>query len=325
MLVTEDGEMTGAISGGCLEGDALNKAFLAITQQKKRLVTYDTTDEDDAKLGIQLGCNGIVSILFEPVKAEEHNNPIGILGDSIQERNASVLINGYSKNNEMHYGTTSFSLLPARVQEELDAMVSQVLFSGISIHREVMIAGNRQEFFIEYLQPPVSLVIAGAGNDAMPLVSLSNILGWDITLVDGRRSHATAKRFPGAKKIWVGKPGALIHLMETDARTAVVIMTHNYNYDLEMLVALKDSPVPYIGLLGPAAKRDRLLKEMELKNIFFPDDKLRTIYGPTGLDIGAETSEEIALSITAEIMAVMRNKIPIHLKEKKEGIHQPLL
>src|SRR3954470_19804582 len=100
MLITDDGKLTGAISGGCLEGDALRKAQLVMLQKKPMLVTYDTTDEDDAKLGVGLGCNGIISILIEPVNAEEENNPVEFLKMILSKRQANVLVTLFSLNKK---------------------------------------------------------------------------------------------------------------------------------------------------------------------------------------------------------------------------------
>ncbi len=321
MLVTEDGELTGAISGGCLEGDALRKAVLAITQKKNKLVVYDTTDEDDAKLGIQLGCNGIVSILFEPVDHRVVSNPISLLKTLITDHEPAVLITGHSLNNMQHYGTCSVENFPLLVRQELSAISKEVFTSGNSTHAVLSVGNNRQQFFFEYCQPSVYLVIVGAGNDAMPLAYMAGILGWPVTIVDGRMSHATAQRFPMAEKILVGKPHETITRLTTDDRTAVVLMTHNYNYDIEMLRLLMAIPLPYIGILGPASKRNRMFSELEQKGIIYSSGDLQNVYGPTGLNLGAETSEEIALSITAEIMAVMQQKQPIHLKHKQQAIH----
>lgn len=322
MLVTEDGRLTGAISGGCLEGDALHKAVLAIAQKKNKLVVYDTTDEDDAKLGIQLGCNGVVSILFEPI--DHHlavNNPINLLKAAIADRKPVVLVTGYSLNNMQHYGTCNAAHLPLRIRQEISAISNEVLTKCDSTHAVLSIENNRQQFFFEYCQPPVCLVIVGAGNDAMPLASMAGILGWPATIVDGRRSHATAQRFPTAEKVLTGKPQDVITRLATDDRTAVVLMTHNYNYDIAMLRLLMAMPLPYIGILGPISKRNRMFSELEQEGIIYSGEDLQKVYGPTGLNLGAETSEEIALSITAEIMAVMQQKQPIHLKHKQQAIH----
>ena len=322
MLVTEDGQLTGAISGGCLEGDALRKALLAITQGKNKLVIYDTTDEDDAKLGIQLGCNGIVSILFEPIDVADERNPIHILRSVIAKREPSVLISGYSLNNEDHLGTCDPENLPAVPGDFLNHFSKEVLINGSSIHTELSIGQNRQHFFVEYCQFPVSMIIVGAGNDALPLAAMSHMVGWRVTVVDGRSSHATQQRFSQADNLLVGKPKELVDQLILDERTAVVLMTHNYNYDIEMLGLLMNKSISYIGLLGPSSKRERMFKELEQKGIVLSDESVEKIYGPTGLDLGAETSEEIAVSIISEIMSVILQKDPIHLRQKQTAIHQ---
>jgi xanthine/CO dehydrogenase XdhC/CoxF family maturation factor len=321
MLVTEDGMITGAISGGCLEGDALRKAVLAISQGKNKLVIYDTTDEDDAKLGIQLGCNGIVSILFEPIDTTQPQHAISVLKAIVSGRAPATIITGYSVNGMDHFGTGTVAAFPAEVHRFLSELSGQSLTGEQSQHTERMVNANRQAFFIEYYQPPVTLVIVGAGNDAMPLAAMAEQLGWKLVLVDGRNTHANTQRFPSANKIIVAKPERAVDQLAIDTRTAIVLMTHNYNYDMEMLSLLRESEANYIGLLGPAAKRERLFDELQAGGIVFSKEQRSRVYGPTGLDIGAETPEEIALSIAAEIMTVMKAKTPIHLREKQGAIH----
>jgi len=320
MLVTEDGQFTGAISGGCLEGDALRKAALAINQGRKKLVVYDTTDEDDAKLGVQLGCNGIVRILFEPIDSSND-----LLIDSFRKiilsRVPSILVTGYHTDHGSHWGT----LIPEAVQEkyikQLAPIFENVLANKKSEHLTIDTEDGNQVLFIEYASPAISLIIVGAGNDTMPLETMARLIGWSTTVVDGRPTHANAHRFGNANKILVGKPEEVIHQLDFDHRTAIVLMTHNYNYDLGMLAALVNNKLPYIGLLGPAAKRTRLLNDLAAIGTYFNDDQLNHIYGPTGLDLGAETASEIALSVCAEIMAVIEGKQAQHLRFKATPIH----
>jgi xanthine/CO dehydrogenase XdhC/CoxF family maturation factor len=324
MLVTEDGKLTGAISGGCLEGDALRKAVLAIAQEKKKLVVYDTTDEEDAKLGIQLGCNGIVSILFEPIDSCQQQHPIEVLRALGTERKAQVLITGFAKdNNTEHTGTVSPLLVPADLATHINRIRDAVLASSQSQHLVLPTRTGEQQFFFEYCQPPVSLIIVGAGNDALPLHAMAKQLGWLTTVVDGRATHANKQRFADADQVIVAKPGAAIEQLLIDHRTAVVLMTHNYNYDLDMLCLLQPQNFGYLGMLGPASKRNRMLEEAVQRGIDFTGQQLQRIYGPAGLAIGAETAEQIAVSIIAEIMAVMSESHPQHLRDKRTPIHQP--
>ncbi len=322
MLVTEDGQITGAISGGCLEGDALRKAALAISQGKNKLVIYDTTDEDDAKLGIQLGCNGIVSILFEPIVEGEDYHPIQVLSDAISKREASLIFTVFSKEQQTQLGTFSYSNLPVSVRKLMVNEINEAIASRKSIHRDLMIDQELQHCFIEFCEPAISLLIVGAGNDAMPLAKIAKTIGWDVSIIDGRITHANTQRFAEVNQIIVGKPADIIDQLQIDTRTAIVLMTHNYQYDLSMLECLQRKDFGYLGLLGPASKRNRMFDELAQKEVVFSEDKIDKIFGPTGLDLGAETAEEIALSICSEIMTIITHSSAIKLREKLEPIHQ---
>jgi xanthine dehydrogenase accessory factor len=332
MLVTDDGQLTGAISGGCLEGDALRKALLAISQQKNKLVTYDTTDENDTSLGVQLGCNGIVHILFEPIHPDEANNPIELLKQVVQKRQNSVLVTLFSlKSRTAHQPGTCFLLSETSfVTNNISKDTSELLVSESenaivkkdSAFKKFTFDGESLTGFIEYIPAPVSLVIAGAGNDTIPLTEMAAILGWHITVVDGRGSHATKQRFPKATKILVAKAGEVLSQIKTDSQTFFVLLTHNYNYDLSLLKQLIFAEeCTYIGALGPRKKLERMYGDLSQEGIEVTDEQKSKIYGPVGLDIGAETAEEIALSILSEIKAVLNGRTGISLREKAEPIH----
>jgi xanthine dehydrogenase accessory factor len=175
--------------------------------------------------------------------------------------------------------------------------------------------------FIEYVELPVALMIIGAGNDVYPLVDFANILGWEPHVIDGRANYATQDRFASACSILVAKPEKVLEQIKVDHRTVFVLMTHNYNYDLAMLQALLLVDTPYIGSLGPKKKLDRMLDELKTAGFIPTPDQLNKIFGPTGLDLGAETPEEIALSIISEIQSILKNSNPINLREAGEFIH----
>ncbi len=275
MLVEDDGRMTGAISGGCLEGDALRKALLAIHQQQNKLVTYNTLDEDDIELGVQLGCNGIVHILFEPIDPQDENNPIALLERSQLFRRETVLVTLFSLHNfHGHQPGTCFFLDEESSYSKIDnagleAMVREdatyVLKAGASSIKEY------SEFevtaFVELLQPPVSLIIIGAGNDAFPLVEMTGVLGWQITVADGRSTHANAQRFPNVHQLITGKPETIIQQLIIDEWTVFLLMTHNYKYDLSMMKLLLQIKCRYIGTLGPKKRLERMLDELKEEGI----------------------------------------------------------
>lgn len=317
MLVTEKGEITGAISGGCLEGDALRRALLAIVQQKNRIVTYDTTDED-VTFGVQLGCNGIVHILFEYIDYADADNPVELLQQTLEtDRKPVVLCTFFAERSSGEQPGTgllvtghgvSGKLKDVHLQVQEDARIA--LQDRASVIRQY----DGYRCLLEVIQPRICLVIAGAGNDAIPVVEAARQLGWQVVVADGRATHAHAGRFPLADQVIVGSPEAVVKELRIDERTAFVLMTHNYNYDKEMLSLVVNRPTPYIGSLGPRKKLDRMLEELQLA-------ALPKIYGPIGLDIGADTADEIAIAIIAEIKAVISGRNGASLKLKDAPIH----
>ena len=330
MLVTEDGELTGAISGGCLEGDALRKALLSIHQKQNKLITYNTNNEDDIEVGLQLGCNGIVHILFEYIDEEVSKNPIQYLQQLELERKEAVIVTVFSlKRNAAQPGTVLFyrqeNQILSHNDEVLDLVsdVNEVLKTKTSIVKKLQ-TENQNEALIEYINPPISLVIAGAGNDVQPLVKIASILGWKITVGDGRATHAVEKRFPKANKVNAVKPEEFLENIIIDNQTYFLLMTHNYKYDLAVLKLLLKTDCQYIGILGPKTKLNRMLDDLQNQGITVSEQQLERIYSPVGLDIGAETSEEIALSIVSEIKAFSAGKTGTSLKYKEGKIHDEL-
>jgi xanthine dehydrogenase accessory factor len=327
MLITEDGQLTGAISGGCLEGDALRKARMVILQQEPLLVTYDTMDDDDAKLGVGLGCNGIIHILIEPINNGQIN-PITLLKAVIASRGYSVLVTVFSiENRKARQPGSCLCLADGQtIQNGLEILPykSELLEdakNALDTQQSSITAYQGYTAFVECVKPLISLVILGAGNDAIPLTHIAAILGWNITIVDGRPNYATAERFPSVNKIVVAKPEKVLNNLELNEWTAFVLMTHNYNYEIAFLKELLPLHPTYIGILGPKKKLERMLDELEENGTVITEKNLAAIHGPVGLDIGSETSEEIALSIVAEIKAVFSERNGNPLKYKTTVIH----
>lgn len=332
MMITDEGELTGAISGGCLEGDALRKAMMVLSQQKSKLVIYNTDDDDDATIGMQLGCTGILQVLFEPINANDPDNPIQLLRKAVATRQKAVLVTLFSlehKNNEQpgtcllmeENGNITGAIPYPELQKSIMEDVNSVMHQESSSFKNYTGESFSVTAFIEYLRPPVSLIIIGAGNDAIPMLQIADIIGWDVKVVDGRSTHAKPERFAGACQVLVSKPEKVLEHIAIDQQTVFVLMTHNYNYDMAMLKALLLQNVTYIGLLGPKKKLDRMIDEIRENGVLIDKDQLKKIYGPVGLEIGAETAEEIALSIIAEIKAVLTGKQGGLLREKQDVIH----
>lgn len=332
MLITEDGQLTGAISGGCLEGDALRKALLVMARQQPMLVTYDTTDEDDAKLGVGLGCEGIIHIVIEPILPNQPDNPIQLLKTISGQRQNAVLVMLFSLQDrrEVQPGTCLLQLQNATVATRISnealrkALVTDAkmaFINQVSATKTYVSEGKQFTAFIELIKPAVSLVIIGAGNDTIPVTQMANIMGWQVTVLDGRPQYATAERFPTCSQVLVTKSDKITEQVTIDAQTVFVLMTHNYNYDLKVLRQLLTGKVTYIGMLGPRKKLVRMLDELKAEGIQPTEEQLASIYGPVGLNIGAENAEEIALSIIAEIKAVIAGRGGQSLRNCADTIH----
>jgi xanthine/CO dehydrogenase XdhC/CoxF family maturation factor len=333
MLIEEDGRITGAISGGCLEGDAMRKALRVINEQRPSLVTYDTMDDDDATLGIGLGCNGIIQVLIEPILPADPANPIALLEKADARRQTGVLTTFFclSDRRKPQPGTCLFLGRDGGVQGSCPPLVPAerwrhealaVLASGRSNWIQHTAAdGSELTVFHEFVPPAVNLVIAGAGNDVLPLVEMANILGWEVRVVDGRANYARPERFASACQVLLARPEEVLQHLSLDSYTIFALMTHNYNYDKALLFELCRRNARYIAMLGPRKKIARMLEEFEAEGRPLAPEQIATIFSPAGLDIGAETSEEIALSILSEMKAFLSERQGTSLREKLQPIH----
>lgn len=329
MLVSEDGELTGAISGGCLEGDALRKAQTVIFQQKSMLVTYDTTDEDDQKFGVGLGCNGIIHVLIEPIDYQNTINPIELLKIAISDRVFCRLITIFSvKYSKQEQIGTKVLLKENQVIGDIESLDCSL---WKHIQTEIQTSDSNQQIirkytelddiqvFIESIKPAIRILLFGAGNDTIPLAKMADILGLEVIVIDGRKNLATKKRFPSARKIITGAGNEVVAQLEMDTNAAALLMTHNFDYEAQVLEDLMPLGLHYVGILGPKKKSEKLIDRLEKKGITVNQ---ASIYSPMGLDIGAEGSEEIALSILAEVKAVLAKKQGTFLRNKTGPIHE---
>lgn len=335
MLVTDDGQLTGAISGGCLEGDARQRARQAIFRGQPALVTYDTRDEDDPRHGLGPGCQGVVRILLEPLDYATPDNPLELLRSFARHPEPAVLATVFSTDEAagLPAGVGQRLLLTAagvvRGAPALAAPLAEAahatLAQGISQVLDIETDAGPVRALLELLTPPLRLIVYGAGNDAQPLVHLAASLGWHITVLDGRPNLATAARFPEAAAVRVVPVAAIAQ--EIPGTAYAVLLSHNYAYDLAALALHIPAATPYIGLLGPRAKAARLLAEAELDlSETAKQTLLRSrLHSPIGLDLGSETPEEIALAIVAEIQAIRHERNGQPLRERTGTVHEPAL
>jgi xanthine/CO dehydrogenase XdhC/CoxF family maturation factor len=208
-----------------------------------------------------------------------------------------------------------------QLQNAITADAHHALQTQASFTKTYLTTGNDYTALIAYLPPVPRLFIAGAGNDVIPLVKMAALLGWHAIVADGRPGYATAARFPEATQVLTSKSAQVLSQVPVDAHTAAILMTHNYNYDLELLAQLLPLPLPYIGILGPAKKLQRMLDELAENGSSISRQQRARIHGPAGLDLGAETAEEIALSVISEIKSVLSSAAATSLREKTTAIH----
>jgi xanthine dehydrogenase accessory factor len=327
LLVPEEGAPIGNISGGCLEGDVVDMARLVMDEGQARLAAWDLTADDDAVWGLGLGCNGAIEVFIEPAdKAAEVADALRMA--LVEEKPISVVTVLESSRDGVESGARMI-VRPSAAPEgslgdaEVDAAAASSAEAALRAERsEICSLPGDVRAFVEVLEPPMRLLVCGAGHDAVPLVRAGAALGWTVEVIDDRPAFLTLDRYPEAAGfVMVETPEELGSKTRVDDRTFVVVMSHNFLRDKDYLRALLGTPAPYIGMLGPAARTERLLKELSDESLSIsPQDRAR-IHGPAGLDLGGEGPEEIAQSIVAEIVAVKRGREGGFLKVRPGPIH----
>lgn len=330
MLITDDGRWVGSISGGCLEGDALRKARQVMSSHTPMTITYDTREESNQNLGIGLGCNGVIDVLIEPVDEQAHLAPVYLFEKILAAGEPVALATVFqsttkewvgqklliNKHEVMENSVTNESL-HAQIHRDL-----QTLFharpSDVAVYKT---KNCTTEVFLELIQPAVSLIIFGGGFDARPVSQLAKSLGWDVTVTDECISHIAPVFFPTADKLSLCQREFIDREITLTPYTACVLMSHNYEYDRDVLKKILPSDTPYIGILGPLKRFVRMREELEKQGVVFRPSDMHRIHAPIGIDIGAETPDEIAVSIIAEIQARFANRSGGFLKYRSGPIH----
>ncbi len=332
MLITDDGRWVGSISGGCLEGDALRKARQVMTNKKPLTVAYDTREESNQNLGIGLGCNGVIDVLIEPVNSEEENNPVRVFKNIISGLEPVALATVFNSSNSELVGKriiidTSKQILFNSIDDhelktQVESDLSNLFESGKSEAKSYISKPSVTEVFIELIQPTISLIIFGGGFDARPVSQLAKSLGWNVTVTDECVSHIAPIFFPSVDKLSLCQREFIDRDFEITPYTACVLMSHNYDYDKAVLKKLLKTEAPYIGILGPRKRFEKMQEEFLSVEIKLAENDFHRIHSPIGLDIGAEAPDEIAVSIIAEIQSKFSNRSGGFLKYNPGAIHQ---
>ena len=318
MLIQDNGEYTGGISGGCIEGNALKKAHLAISGNKATRVTYDTSKDDEAEIGVSLGCNGVITVLIAPVNTNDLHNPIAQLKACSDAREPNLLITVLEAKGKI--AVIAGQVIKYNSAEDLDDLVDdadQNAFIG-DVDR-VMDSGKSEikayqscKLFLEFIPPSLQIIIMGGNYDVYPLLKVTDNMGWQSVVI------ANPKRLSRNIHQLANRVLTDFNDVTVDKYSVGIIMSHDYNADLRNLEKALNSGLSYIGLLGPASRKKDMLADIP----FNIDERHEArIFGPAGLDIGAAQPEEIAISIVAEILSVMRQRPGTSLKERQGPIY----
>ncbi|MEO7767806.1 MAG: XdhC family protein [Ferruginibacter sp.] len=331
MLVLDNGVWVGGISGGCLEGDALKRARLAIKKSVSTLITYDTTDEDAYQIGVGLGCNGIIDVLFTPLNFQDKNNPVEILKTCVvANRQTHVLITitrlegdwTSIKNGDtiQFKGADSLDIFgnEALAKQIIDSIALQLPESKSMPKNFLLKDGRMIEAFIEILPPEINMVIMGYQYDVYPFTRLFKEIGWRVTIV-ANPQKLNSKITAIADEVVLPEN---FNLLLVDEYTALVLMSHDYRVDKYNLPKALATKAPYIGILGPRIRSERLLRELPEEGYSITEKDRNRIYAPVGLDIGAVTPEEIALSVAAEMRAIISKRNGSFLRLRNSSIHE---
>lgn len=331
LLVAEGGELIGNISGGCLDNDIKREAKEVMAGNGARLIDFDLTADDEAIWGWGLGCNGALEVFVEP--PNHAAEVIGSLRLALEERRTVGLVTVLSSAVAgvepgarllIHPdGRTEGGLGDPEVDAAALAVGRQALESRKAGRAVLEVAGNGDTAaFVEPLEPPVRLLICGAGEDVIPLVRLAAQIGWETVIADDREQLLNKERFPDATEfVLLPKAADLVKQAGVDRLTAAIVMSHNYVRDQDYLKVLLGTDVVYIGMLGPKARLRRLLPDLAKEGVFPSEADEEKIHGPAGLDVGAEGPEEIAWAVIAEIMAVRSGRNAGFLKDRQGPTH----
>lgn len=340
MLIMDNGNWIGGISGGCLEGDALKRARLAIAAARPTLVTYDTTEDDAYQIGVGLGCNGIIDVLIAPLNPATPG-PIDMLTQCAQAtRQTHILLtvtrlmdgdanklptqsHGQPKPRqgdmiryEDRESLTVFG--DEAVENQLEQTIRKYISKGKSASVQLDTAtGQSLEVFVEIIPPVPHVILMGQQYDAIPLVKIISELGWQCTVI-ANPQKVTQTLFASANAI---VPPDEFDSLTFDDHTAIVLMAHDFKTDKANLPKALATGIPFVGILGPRVRSERMVSELAGDGVIVSLGDAR-IHAPVGVDIGAASPEEISLSIVAEIRAALSGRDGAFLRLRPTTIHE---
>jgi xanthine dehydrogenase accessory factor len=319
MLIDEDGG-AGSLTAGCLEDEVRGLASEVLDAGRPRIETYDLMGDDDI-WGLGMGCNGVITVLLEPL--DESYRPAVEHVASGDDCAVVTVADGDRPLGEraIYDPEDGFSGdLPEWLATELSERTAALLEAGRSETVAVETDEGSVEVFVDSIRAPAELVVLGNGPDVRPVVELAARVGFRVTVIAFRGALSGAD-FPAADTVRTTSPPKLRETVDFGADTHVVVMTHNFIDDRLALDELLETPVPYIGLMGPRERFEEMLDEFAAEDAPLAERETERIYTPIGLDLGGDSPSNIAYSIVAEVLAVANDRTPQHLSERAGPIH----
>lgn len=332
MLVSADGEAEGAISGGCLERDVFRQAARVLHHGQPAVTVYDSTGEDLDE-GYALGCNGVVVVLVEPLAPDGPAAALDFIAECLRHRRKGVVATVFAVQGEVGTrigarltladdgSTCATGIDDDSTRDRLLAEAGKALRAGRSGRARIGMPAGEIDAFVEFVAPPLALTIFGAGHDAVPLAQFAQALGWHVSVVSRTAGHRIHARFAAAERVLVADAGDALDGLADEGGAIAVVMTHNFFEDLRVLRALIPRRPRYVALLGPKRRTARLLAALEAEGLMPRGEAAPWLHGPAGLDIGADTPEEIALAIVAEIRAAVTGRSGGLARERRGPLH----
>ncbi len=305
ILIRANGDYQGLVSGGCLEGDLAERARAVLDSGTAAAITYDMRDDADDLFGLGVGCNGMIRVFLQRLTRDADYEPFATIARLLFTRRTSCVATVvFSDDETLPAGTTLVAesggskLFSDHDGERLLPGCADAIDAGSARLDESEGIG----VLYAPIQPLPNLLVLGAGLDAVPVVSIALELGWRVSVGDHRPSYIERDDLAGAERVTLIDPNALESEFELDSFDAVIVMSHHLRTDQEYLGRLADVDLGYLGVLGPIARKERLLDALGERGEMLK----RRLRGPVGIDIGADSPESIALSLLAEIHSVLK-------------------
>ncbi len=313
MLVGEGGAVLGSVTiGGCVDAQVIEESARVLSSQRPQLLELNLGDEEAWEIG--LTCGGTIEVFVEPLSLPEYER----VRSHAARGGSGAIVSRLEQAGDVSAGklvvlddgTVEGTLGDAFLDRRFAAEAREVMARGQSA--TLFLEGVRA--FVEVVAPPALLLVVGAGHVAMPLTALARVLGYHTAVLDGRPRFATRERFPDVDELRVGIPSELILDYALTPAAALVLVAHDYKYDLPVLRHALATPIGYIGMLGSRRRGATILNLLREEGV--AEEQITRVRVPIGLDLGARSAPEIALAILAEIQAVRGGGTGVSLSGK---------